>query len=204
MNYLTPSEYSAYGLPVATPEAVIAAASKLIDAHCHRPTLGVTEYTERVRVVAGANTVRLTNLPLAAGGTGPFVSARGRFAALRRGEAPEMTQAIATAFATPGTWSDLAVGLLEADRETGEVTFPRHVLGLPFNEVEIVYRAGLDPLPDEVKFACAQLAKNLQSTPGLMVKSGRVDTLKLEYFADALLDGSIQKLLAPYVAQRLR
>jgi hypothetical protein len=31
-----------------------------------------------------------------------------------------------------------------------------------------------------------------------------VEQMKLDYFADSLLDSSVRKLLAPYVAQRLR
>ena len=39
-----------------------------------------------------------------------------------------------------------------------------------------------------------------QTTPGLNVKSGKLDRMRLEYFSDALVDGTVRTLLAPYVA----
>jgi len=201
MNYLDPHEYSTYGLEPATPEAFVGAASKMIDAHCRRPTLATAQYVEKLRIAAGRNTVRLTYLPLA--GASPIVSARGRFAEPRRGEAAEMSIDVARAFSLPGTWSTLDVSQFQFDSATGEVLFPHYVLGLPFNEIEITYSAGFATPPDEVKFACAQLVKNMQATPALTVKSGKIDTMKLDYFADSLIDSSVKALLAPYVAQRL-
>jgi hypothetical protein len=200
MNYLTPSEYEQFGLETATPEPLIAAASRLMEAHCRRTTLGIAEYTERMRVTPGRNGVRLSHLPLAGGA--PIMAARGRFAAPRRGD-PELVLDVARAFSLPGTWTSIAPELFEVDGLTGEVTFPAYALGLPFNEVEITYNAGLEPLPDEVRFACAQLVKNAQATPSLRVKSGRVDTMKLEYFTDTLIDDTVRRLLAPYVAQKV-
>jgi hypothetical protein len=200
MNYLAPSEYEQFGLETATPEPLIAAASRLMEAHCRRATLGVAPYTERMRVTPGRNGVRLSHLPLA--GSTPIVAARGGFAAPRRGDS-ELAQDVARAFSLPGTWTSIAPELFDADALTGEVTFPVYALGLPYNEVEITYNAGLDPIPDEVKFACAQLVKNAQATPSLRVKSGRVDTMKLEYFTDSLLDETVRRLLAPYVAQKV-
>ena len=64
--------------------------------------------------------------------------------------------------------------------------------------------AGLDPFPDAVKVACAQLVKNAQATPALNVKRNVVpDRMQLMYFSDSLLDATVQSLLAPYVAQRV-
>src|SRR5581483_12144454 len=65
MSYLDPSEYEQYGLDPAVPDAWVEMASTLVESHCRRPSLNVTPYTERVRVLPGARTVRLSYLPLA-------------------------------------------------------------------------------------------------------------------------------------------
>ena len=92
MNYLNPSDFVAHGLEATTPAALISAASSLIDAHCRRPSLAVTQYVERLRLAAGRNTGRLSYLPLAAvaPATTPLVSARARLALPRRGEGPPL------------------------------------------------------------------------------------------------------------------
>src|SRR5205814_1065921 len=88
MIYLQPSEYETYALEKSTPAALVAAASSLIDAHCRRPTLGVAQYVERVRLRPGRNSLRLTYLPLAAvaPALSPFVAVKARYGVPRRGE----------------------------------------------------------------------------------------------------------------------
>ena len=88
MNYLDPSEYVSYGLEATTDAALVTVASAIIDAHCRRPTLGVSQYTERLRLDDAARPVRLSYLPLAtvAPATSPIVSAQARYATPRRGE----------------------------------------------------------------------------------------------------------------------
>jgi hypothetical protein len=54
-----------------------------------------------------------------------------------------------------------------------------------------------------VKCACAQIVKNAQSTPGLNVKSSKVDTLQLEYFSGSLVDATVQAMLKPWVSVRM-
>ena len=203
MNYLLPAEYEQFGLETATSEALVRAASKLIDAHCRRTTLAMASYTERSRITAGRNTMRLSYLPLAAANA--ITTAKGRFGIPRRGDEAraELAHDVSVAFGLPGTWTTLDVTAFDYDAATGEVALPHHTLGLPYNEVEITYNAGLATISDEVKFACAQMVKNAQATPALTVKSGQVDKLKLEYFSDSLIDASVKKLLAPYVALRL-
>jgi len=208
MNYLQPSEYELYGLETTTAVAWVTAASAIVDAHCRRATLAISQYTERVRTENGQRPVRLTYLPLnpVAPATSPIVSARVRYATPRRGELEyeAMGWDAAIAFGIPGTWVDLNVADLEVFLETGEVTFPLNVLGWTFTEVEIVYTAGLDPFPDAVKVACAQLVKNAQATPALNVKRNVLpDRMQLMYFSDSLLDETVQALLAPYVAQKV-
>ncbi len=208
MNYLSPSEYETYGLETSTSAACVAAASALVDAHCRRPTLAVRQYCEQLRMMVGSNTVRLSYLPIAvlSPATSPIVAARARFASPRRGErdfADELAEAVATAFALPGTWSDLDPNGIEIAPETGELTFAINVLGIPFNEVEITYTAGLATIPDVVKFACAQLVRNAQATPALNVRAGNLDRMHLEYFSESLLDDTVRRLLAPFVAQKV-
>ena len=218
MNYLTPSEYEAYGLEATLPAAWVASASSLIDAHCRRATLVITQYVERARLTPGRNAVRLSYLPLAslAPAILPIVSARARFTVPRRGEGGltattgvtvhqvgDLAYDVAQAFALPGTWIDLDPASFDYFAATGEVTFPINILGLPYNEIEITYTAGLIVIPDAVKFACAQVIRNAQATPALNVRAGSIDRMHMEYFSDSLFDSTVRSLLAPYVTQRV-
>lgn len=217
MNYLSSSEYELFGLDATVPEAWITIASALIDAHCRRPTLAIAQYTERLRVAQGRNSVRLTYLPLAGASAQLAVnSARARYAMPRRGESlpmlgigcmaladPEFTADVALAFGLPGQWSDLDPASLEVCGTTGEVTVPISALGLGFNEIEITYTAGFEPVPDGVKTACGQIVRNALATPALNVRAGTVDRMHLEYFADTLVDSTVRTLLAPCVAQKV-
>jgi hypothetical protein len=206
MNYLSPSEYQLYGLEATTAPALVGAASALIDAHCRRTSLAVTRYEERVRMMPDRNTVRLTYLPLAAAApaTSPLVSARGRYSMPRRGEwaMDDLRVEVALAFGLPGSWTDIDPATLDFDSSTGEVTLPLTVIGLWFSEIDIVYTAGFAVVPEAVKYACAQIVRNAEATPAVNVKAGRVDRMRMDYFAPDLLDDSARSLLAPFVAQK--
>ena len=207
MNYLDPSEYQSHGLDAATPEFWITAASALMDAHCRRPTLGLGQYTERLRLASGRNSVRLTYLPLAfeAPATSPLVSIRARYAQPRRGEtspAGDLAGDVAQAFSLPGAWASLDPALVDFCAGTGELTLPLNPLGLAYNEVEITYTAGLAVIAETVKTACAQIVRNAQATPALTVRAGSLDRMHLDYFADSLLDRDVRALLAPLVATK--
>src|SRR5581483_2463284 len=65
MAYLQPADYPNYGLPDGTSTDWITAATALINNHCRRPDLNVIQYTERLRLTTGSQTVRLTYLTLA-------------------------------------------------------------------------------------------------------------------------------------------
>jgi len=208
MNYLQPSEYEMYGLETTTALSWVTAASAIVDAHCRRATLAIAQYTERIRTDNGQRPIRLSYLPLAAlaPATSAIVSARARYATSRRGELEyeEELWDAALAFGLPGSWVDLDTTDLDVFADTGEITMPINLLAGAFTEVEIVYTAGLDPFPDGVKVACAQLVKNAQATPALNVKRNVVpDKMQLMYFSDSLIDQTVQMLLAPYVAQRV-
>ncbi len=206
MGYLQPTEYALYGLTADTTDDWITVASAVIDSYCRRVSLNVTQYEERLRMTADAQTVRLTYLPLvaAAPGTSPLVSIRVRYARPRRGEIIDPAyEQIAWAFSLPGTWNALDANSVDYFGDTGELTFPMNILGLPYNEVDVTYTAGLAVIPDTVKVACAQIVKNAQATPGLNVKSSRMDTMQMTYFSNSLIDAQVQRLLQPYVASRL-
>jgi len=200
MNYLSPSEYTTFGLDAATNEAFVTAASRLIDAHCRRATLAPQEYAERMRLSQGRGSVQLSHLPVIV-----LTSARGRYAAPRRDESPnnDLALAFSGAFAVPGSWTDLDVASFDLEPRTGAVQLPAHPLGLAYNEVEITYQSGLAAIGDDVKTACAQVVKNIAALPAMNLKSSRIDKLKVEYFSDSLLDDSVRALLTPYVAQRV-
>ena len=202
MPYLDPSEYEAYGLSAETTGDLVQMASALIDAHCRRATLLVQQYTERIRLTAGSQSVRLSYLPLAP--ESAIVTVRVRYGRPRRGEMQEtmLTQA-AWAFSIPGSWSTLDPASVDVNPATAEVAFPANFLGVPYNEVEIAYSAGFATVPVVIKTACAQVVRNAQATPALNVKGSRVDTLQMDYFSGSLIDPTVQKLLAPYVAQRV-
>jgi hypothetical protein len=204
--YLQPTQYQTYGLAPDVTGDWITAASSLIDTHCRRISLNPTQYTERLRIVAGSQTARLSYLPLVpiAPATLPFVSIQARYTRPRRGQFQyPMQEEIAWAFSLPGSWTSVDPATVDFAAETGELIFPLSVLGLPYNEVEVTYTAGLNPLPDAVLCACAQIVKNAQSTPGLNVKSSKVDTLQLQYFSGALVDATVQCMLKPWVAVRM-
>lgn len=206
MAYLQPVDYPNYGLPAGTTADWITAATALINSYCRRPDLNVIQYTERLRLTRGAQTVLLTYLPLAALGaaTTPIVSIEGRYGQARRGEALSGgLLEIASAFSLPGQWSAIDPISVDLDPNTGELTLPSSVLGLPYNEVAVTYTAGLLTIGDDVKTACAQIVRNAQSTPALNASKTKIDTMQMQYFSSSLVDETVQVWLNPYVANRL-
>jgi hypothetical protein len=206
MNYLDTTEYLTYGLDAATDPSWVTTASAIIDAHCRRVTLGVNQYEERLKMPPELNTVRVSYLPLVAvaPATSPIVSLQGRYGIPRRGEwpFPELSLEFALVFALPGSWTAINPTSIDVWADSGELTFPINALGLFFNEVDVVYTAGLSTIPSGVKVACAQIVKNAQATPALNVKSGRLDRMRLDYFSDTLVDETVRSLLEPYVARK--
>ncbi len=206
MAYLLPTDYPNYGLPAGTTADWITAATALINSYCRRPDLNVVQYTERLRITAGAQTVRLSYLPLTPLGTAtsPLVSLEGRYARPRRGEMlNEPLAEIAWVFSLPGQWNTIDPATVDYDPNTGELTLPWNVLGLPYNEVMATYTAGLATIGDDVKSACAQIVRNAQSTPALNASKARIDTMQMQYFSSSLIDETVQAWLNPYAANRL-
>jgi hypothetical protein len=180
MAYLQPADYPNYGLPAATTADWITAATALINSYCRRPDLNVIQYTERLRLTSGAQTVMLSYLPLSPLGTAttPIVSVEGRYARPRRGETlNEPLCEIAWAFSLPGQWTTINPNSVDCDPNTGELTLPWNVLGLPYNEVSVTYTAGLATIGDDV--------------------------MQMQYFSSSLVDETVRAWLRPYVANRL-
>ena len=206
MGYLQPADYQNYGLPAGTTADWITAATALINSYCRRPDLNVIQYTERLRLTSGAQTVLLSYLPLTPLGaaTTPLVSIEGRYAKPRRGELPnEPLQEIAMAFSLPGQWTAIDPNTVDYDPNTGELTLPWNLLGLAFNEVAVTYTAGVATIGDDVKTACAQIVRNAQSTPALNASKTKIDTMQMQYFSSSLVDETVQAWLRPYMANRL-
>jgi hypothetical protein len=206
MAYLQPTDYPNFGLPAGTTADWITAATALINSYCRRPDLNVIQYTERLRVTAGAQTVLLSYLPLAplAPATSPLVSIEGRYARPRRGEILNQPLfEIAWAFSLPGQWTAIDPTTVDFDPCTGELTLPWNVLGLPYNEIMATYTAGLATIGNDVMSACAQIVRNAQSTPALNASKTKIDTMQMQYFSSSLIDETVQAWLNPYVANRL-
>ena len=206
MAYLLPSEYVQYGLAAETTDDLVTMASALMEAYCRRPSLLVTEYVERMRLTAGAQMLRLSYRPLAAaaGAGSALVGVRVRCARPRRGELPDpFREQIAWAFSVPGSWAAWDVTTVDVNETTAELTFPTNFLRLDYTEVEVTYTSGVTTVPDAVKVACVQIVKNAQATPGMNVKSSKMDTMQMQYFSGSLIDPQVQMLLKPYVAERL-
>jgi hypothetical protein len=108
-----------------------------------------------------------------------------------------------TAFSLPGQWTAIDPASVDFDTNTGELTLPWNVLGLPYNEVAVTYTAGLATIGDDVKTACAQIVRNAQSTPALNASKTKIDTMQMQYFSSSLVDETVQAWLRPYVANRL-
>jgi len=102
--------------------------------------------------------------------------------------------------------SDLSIAAVHVhvDAESClEVSLLRGPWGMPFNEVEITYTAGLDPIAEPVKHACAALIRNAQATPALNVRLSKLDQMQLEYFSNSIVDDTVRQLLEHYVARKV-
>lgn len=207
MGYLQPADYAAFGLSADTADAWVTAASAMMEAYCKRPSLLAASYTERMRVPLRAQTVRLSYTPLISVDMVQAQYARRRFGEEGYGEVLDGFGSFAgsylAAFAAPNQWMPVDVTTLDISLPTGEFRFAWNMMGLRYVVAEVTYTAGLATVPDAVKVACAQIVKNAQTTPGLNVKSSKLDTLQTQYFSDSLIDSQVQAILRPYVAERL-
>ena len=202
MGYLLPAEYAAFGLSVETADAWVTTASAMMEAYCRRPTLMSASYTERMRVPVKAQTVRLSYGPLISVDSVRAQYARPGYGNDFFGDFAYET-GFAAAFALPGQWVDVDSSTLFVSLPTGEFRFAWNVMGMRYCEAEVTYTAGLVTVPNAVQVACAQIVRNAQATPGMNVKSSKMDTLQTQYFSDSLIDSQVQAMLRPYMAERL-
>ncbi len=201
MEYLLPAEYVQYGLGADVADALVAMASALMEAHCRRASLMAASYVERVRITSGAQTARLSYGPLSAG---CVTGLRVRYGRPRRGEfEATFGSEVAAVFGLPGTWTVMDPAQVDVDLGAREILFAPNVLGLSYNEAEVTYTAGVSAVPDALKLACAQIARNAEAMPALNVSSGQLDTMRVQYFSDSLVDDSVRALLRPYRAEKL-
>jgi len=206
MAYLLPTDYENYGLPAGTTPDWVTAATALINSFCRRPDLNVTQYQERLRMASGTQRVRLSYLPLASLGTAasPLVAMEGKYGQPRRGELVQVPMLeAALAFSLPGQWTAIDPSAVDYAADTGELTLPWNVMGLPYNEVMVTYTAGLSVIGDDVKSACAQIVRNAQAQPALNTSMTKMDMMQMKYFSSSLLDETVQVWLRPYVASRM-
>jgi len=202
MGYLLPADYVAFGLTADTADAWVTTASAMIEAYCRRPSLMSASYTERMRIPLRAQSVRLSYGPLISVDAVRAQYSRPGYGDDFYGDFAYQTD-FAVAFALPGQWVDVDPTTLYVSLPTGEFRFPWNVMGMRYTEAEVTYTGGLTTVPNAVQVACAQIVRNAQATPGLNVKSSKMDTLQTQYFSDSLIDSQVQALLRPYVAERL-
>ncbi len=197
MAYLLPAEYAVYGLSAETADAWVAAASAMMEAFCRRSSLAATSYTERLRVSKPWGVLQLTYGPVSA-----VTAVQARYSANRECREGVLAE-YAQVFGLPGQWVTVDPSTVLLDSVTGELRLPPNLMGLRYSEAEVTYTAGLATVPVAVKVACAQIVRNAQTTPGLNVRSSKLDTLQTQYFSDSLLDVQVQAMLRPYVAERM-
>ncbi len=204
VNYLDPAEYQRFGLGTETADDLVLAASAVIDGHCRRATLGVTQYVERIRFRGLARSLQLSHAPLTAvpPAQSALVSVRVRWGRFRSETCLTPLQDAAQILGVCGSWSSIDTTTIEVSAD-GLLQFSPNPLAVPFDEAEVTYTAGFATLPDAVKAACAQIVRNAQATPALNVRDSRMDRMRLQYFSASLIDESTAAMLRPYVAQRV-
>jgi hypothetical protein len=202
MGYLLPADYVTYGLTADTADSWVTTASAMIEAYCRRPSLMAASYTERMRIPVKAQTVRLSYGPLISVDAIQAQYARPGFGDDVCGDFA-FQAGFAAAFALPGQWVPVDPTTIYVSLPTGEFCFAWNVMGMRYSEAEVTYTAGFTTVPTAVQVACAQIVRNAQATPGLNVKSAKMDTLQTQYFSDSLIDSQVKALLRPYVAERL-
>ncbi|MGI4854503.1 MAG: hypothetical protein ACRYF4_10725 [Janthinobacterium lividum] len=202
MQYLDPSEYVSFGLTAETSDDLVTAASAMIDSFCKRTSLAVTQYVERLRFSRN-RAVQLSNTPLApaTAGASPLVSVRVRM----RGCTVDPYAPLAFeagVFYAGNQWMNVDLSTIDIAPD-GAVQFQPNALGYAMSEAEVTYTAGFAVVPVPVKVACAQIVRNAQATPALNVRRQSIDSMQMEYFSGSLLDADVQRLLGPYVAERV-
>jgi hypothetical protein len=203
--YLSAAEFPAYGLADSTDPALVRVARDLVDSFCRRASILIAQYEERTKLPDGRPVTRASFTPLIAaeGNESPFLSLRARHGLPRGSGSDAVLGAMLAPFGGPPAWVELDPAAVDFHRDTGEIWLPAGLYGAPYTEVEMTYTAGYAEPPENVKLACAQIIRNIESHPAPNVRSAQLDRLQLEYFAGSLLDEDTRRLLAPFIALRL-
>ena len=162
----------------------------------------MTQYVERMRITAGAQSVRLSYRPLVVA-DGKQLCFGGRAGAVCQDRGGERCRILFSRAGCLGVrtageaGARLSIASVDVNMSNGELTFLQNFLGLNYNEAEITYTSGFVTVPVAIKVACAQVVKNAQATPAdRMCDRTGVDALQMEYFSGVLIDAQVQSLLA--------
>ncbi len=115
--------------------------------------------------------------------------------------------AVVSNFGGPPLWTPWTVGDAGLNRNTGEVWVPAGILLAYYTEVKIWYTSGYsyETLPDQVKFACANVVKALKETGlGANVRNRSTkDGISTQKFENNIIDTNTREMLRPYRARIL-
>ncbi len=99
-------------------------------------------------------------------------------------------------------WADVDVTTIDIAPD-GALYLATGLFGCMYSELEVTYTAGFADTPVPVKVACAQIIRNAQAMPALTLRTQSIDKMRMEYFSGTLLDADVQRILQPYVSQRI-
>ncbi len=111
-----------------------------------------------------------------------------------------------TIYGGPAQWVAIDVSACDYDPRTGEVWVPSGISLVRYNEIDITYTSGFDPLnmPKVIKQCCAALVKNALARGG-----GTTGLLNISVprsagygFSPELIDPTIARMLTPFVTVR--
>ena len=105
-------------------------------------------------------------------------------------------------FVPSDEWTGIDITTIDVAAD-GVLSLPAGLFGCAYSELEVTYTAGFAVIPDVVKVACAQIVRNAQATPALTVRTSSIDSMRMEYFSGSLLDADVQRMLQPFIAQRM-
>ena len=154
---------------------------------------------------SGAQTVRLSYLPLAPLGSALRPLSASRAAMPGRGAASSSTthSSRLLGFSLPGQWTSIDPSLWTSIRTPASLTLPWNVLGLAVQRgLSYLYGGpGHDWRRREVgmRADCAQCAVDARAE----CEQDKIDTMQMQYFSSSLVDETVQAWLRPYVANRL-
>lgn len=185
-QYLTiaDTDYVPAGVSLNIP--LIIRASAIIDGRCKRE-IGVTTYSERIPLTDQRG--HLSYYPVK-----DVTEVKGRTAYGITGD---------NFFGVPG-FAETDLSALDVDKEIGAVLCGGSPFGTPYDELEVTYTSGWDPIPDKVKVACGLLIAQLSSSSSSNVKMRKDVDSTIEYFGNDMITPEIADLLSEYQHRSFR